>query len=230
MELEIPLENLSLEEKIEKVLIKVLVVDIGIKHLGLCLAFVDKEYIIDHIVDINLIDITIYTHNNCKKEDCKLYHTKTAWDWLEHVFVEHPCFEQSDIILIERQPITGITSVEQIIFGKYRHKAELINPCNVHRFLNIKHLNYEQRKEFCVNFGIKYLDEKQQEELKNYERMHDICDCIEMLVYWTNKKYTEKIKQDEIDRQHVVYKDVLEKIDSFRYKPRCINLKELYKL
>jgi hypothetical protein len=224
MELETCLENLNINEVPFKGT-KVLVVDIGIKNLGLCLAVIDENFLIKEIVDFNLINIALYTHNNCIAEECKLYHTKTCHDWLEHIFIEHPCFEEADIILIERQPIVGgIVVVEQIIFGKYRHKSHLISPNNVHKFLNIKHLDYDGRKQFSVNFGMKYLSFEQQVELKSYERMHDITDAIEILVYWTNKNHKEKIKQEHVARQYKEYSNIFEKLDSYRYIGEKINL------
>lgn len=226
MDIETNLEKLTIEDK---PLYKILVVDVGIKHMGLCLAFVDYEYIIEKIVDFNLIDITRYTHNNCEGgyDACKLHHTKTCWDWLEHVFMEHPCFGQADIILIERQPIVGITCVEQIIFGKYRSKTHLISPNNVHKFLRIAHLDYEKRKKFSEAFGMKYLSEEQQKELLTYERAHDITDAIEMLVYWTNKKHSEKIRQEYLESQQKEYTSTFERLESFRYRGGNINLVQI---
>jgi hypothetical protein len=137
---------------------------------------------------------------------------------MEHIYEQHPCFDQADIILIERQPIVGgIVVIEQLIFGKYRHKAKLINPVNVHKFLGIRHLNYDNRKIFSVKFGKQYLDSKLLTDLDSYERQHDITDAIEMLIYWTNKHHNELVQEEYKQSQHKQYKNVFDKLESFRY-------------
>ena len=215
--MELDLQKLTIHDSI-----KILSVDIGIIHLGLCLALINNNYKLEKIVDINLIDISHYTHNRYKRDECQLYHTKTIYDMVVHILSEHPCFDEADIILIERQPPSGLVAIEQIIFGMYRDKAQLIAPNSVHKFLGIGHLDYDNRKIFSEKFAKKYLSQDQQDELMNYERAHDIGDAIEMLVFWTNKKHLEKLKKDRYDRCNVEYKDIFEKLESFRYVPNVI--------
>jgi len=215
------LMNLEIDDNERK---KVLIIDIGVKHLGLCLALINQDYTFSEIVDINLIDITNYTHNNNCIINCELYHTKTFYDWLTHVFVEHTCFDESDIILIERQPPLGFCVVEQIIFGKYRYKSHLINPRNVHKFLGITNLDYENRKIFSEKKGSQYLSTELLCQLKTYNRQHDITDAICMLLYWLNKhnyEYKKKEQRKKMENFRINgYNNCFEYLETFRYLNR----------
>ena len=68
----------------------VLSIDIGILNLGISVSTLDEEFNLIDIVNIDLIDITKFTHKSgpCK-EKCTLNHTKTFSDWLDHVFQEN---------------------------------------------------------------------------------------------------------------------------------------------
>jgi len=206
---------------------KVLSVDVGVQHLGLSLALVKKEnFIFERIVAINLVDITKFTHNVCELKNCRLYHTKTMWDYLSHVFVEHPCFEEADVILVERQPPVGFVVVEQIIFGRFREKTWLINPRSVHKFFGIGVFDYDARKIETEKIASKNLSNEQKEELKNFERQHDIGDSVCQLLYWCNKRnYEYKLarRDNEIKEQQKLRDmkniNTFAYLDSFKFVP-----------
>lgn len=203
--------------------LNILIIDVGVHHLGMVLARINKDYTGPQIIDINLINITKYTHNNVSSDKCTLYHEKTFHDWMTHVFIEHTAFDEADIILVERQPPLGFVVIEQIIFGKYRHKTHLIHPRNVHSFMNITHLDYDGRKEKSEILGKKYLSSEQLQEIMTFERSHDITDGICMLLYWLNKKNKEH--RDLLSRQYLQtqrnsleYRETSDYFEQFRYK------------
>lgn len=186
------LSELNITNKIYSVLS----IDIGVNNLGLSCSFIDEKFQLKEIYWIELIDITKYTHTKVQRSECKLHHTKTFSDWMEHLFQEYSdFFIKSDFILVERQPPTGFTVVEQLIFNKWRNKTFLINPINMHMFLRIRDLDYEQRKQVTENTAVKYLKGNIKDQFNCYDRKHDIGDSICMLLYWLDKKQKEYEKQ-----------------------------------
>ena len=182
----------------------VMSIDIGILHLGLSVTTLDEEYNIIEIVWIDLIDITKFTHTwGIRKEKCKLFHTKTFCDWLNHVFQENIFFfEIADYILIERQPPMGLVAVEQLIFSRWREKAILISPNSMHKYFNIGHKDYDNRKIATEKIAKMFLKNKALvEQLGYYHRVHDITDSICIMLFWVNnkkKEYREKQREKRI--------------------------------
>ena len=174
-------------------------IDIGVKHLGISLSAVNKDYTLNEIIWIDVIDITTFVHlDDQAKKECTLYHDKTFTDYLEHVFYLHTnLFKIADWILIERQPIQGFVVVEQLIFSKYRSKTILISPNSVHAWIGFNKLglDYDGRKVHSVSYMKKYLSDYYIDILNNFSRAHDIADTICILQYWLNKKNIEYKKE-----------------------------------
>ena len=181
--------------------IKILVVDVGVQHLGLVLALVRSDYTLSQVVDFNLVDISTYTHHNpSTRTQCLDRHTRTFADWTCHVFLEHPCFGEADQILVERQPPGGFVVIEQLIFSRFRDKTILVHPRTVHSFLGITGRDYDGRKAYSEFFAAKYLSPEQREELGGLVRQHDIADAVCMLIYWINKhNYEHRQRQHLAD-------------------------------
>jgi len=229
MTLDLSLKLLSLDDisdvepstplKLTQEILNILIVDVGVQHLGLVLAQVKKDYTFD-IIDINLINITEYTHNVCPLEECTLFHTKTFSDWMTHIFREHTAFDEADIILVERQPPQGFVVIEQLIFNKYRNKTELIHPKSVHSFMGIMDLDYENRKEKSVLFSKNYLSFDLFQKLYEFERAHDMTDGICMIAYWCDKQKCDKQKNIETKKKtsNIVDKSMDEFFEKFCYK------------
>lgn len=199
---------------------KVLSIDVGILHLGISFSLLNEDYTLYKVETIDLINITKYTHNKCKRDDCKLHHTKTFYDWIEHIIQEYnEYFEYCDIILIEKQPPQGFVVIEQLIFGKYRNKTTLISPQSVHKYFNLFGLDYDMRKEMSVKIADKYLSDELIEKSKKYERRHDISDSICMLMYFISKKQIEyrKKKSYELLSRDLSGMNVIDKLETFRY-------------
>lgn len=208
----IKLDSLKLGDDQESKEYIVMSIDIGVNNLGLSVGICDYEYKLKEIVWIDLINITEYTHSTIPKKECKLHHTKTFSDWMEHIYQENSqFFERSDYILIERQPPTGFTVIEQLIFNRWRHKSYLINPVNIHCFMNIKEFNYEQRKLATEGLAKKILSKNKDllEQFSFYVRKHDIGDSICMMLYWLDKRHKEY--QNEINKLRI--KESFDKIN-----------------
>jgi len=208
---------------------KILSIDIGVIHFGISMSLVNKDYTLKEVIWVDNINITNYKHSKCKYSECKLHHTKTFCDWIEHLIQEHyDYFEGADVILLEKQPPQGFVAVEQLIYAKYRHKTYLISPNSVHKYLNFKGLDYEMRKKLSEKVADRVLSQELIEKTKRYDRRHDIADTICMLLFFLSKKREEYQKQERIKRLESL-KDidglsVMEKLEKFRYF-KCPNRK-----
>jgi hypothetical protein len=199
---------------------KVLSIDVGIIHFGITYSLLNQDFTLKDIIWADNIDITKFEHKKCTYSECKLYHTKTFYDWIEHIIQENnEYFEDSDMIIIEKQPPMGFVVVEQLIFGKYRNKTTLISPISVHKFFNFIDLDYDMRKEMSIKIGDKYLSKELLDRCKSFDRRHDITDSICMLLYFINKKQIEyrKKKRYEMLTRDLSGMNVIEKLETFRY-------------
>lgn len=196
--------NCNIESESEDSTQCVMSIDIGILHLGISVAILDKEYNLIEIIWIDLINITEFSHGRyVSEEKCKLFHTKSFCDWLDHVYQENSdFFEMADYILIERQPPIGLVAIEQLIFSRWRHKAILISPNSMHKHFNIGHYDYDNRKKATEKIANKFLTNNDLvEQLTYYNRIHDITDSICLMIFWINKKqkeYTYKMRKKMI--------------------------------
>ena len=211
-------ESIEIEPK-EKTY-KILSIDVGVIHFGISLSILNEDFTLKEIVDVDNIDITKYKHTKCPVDKCTLYHTKTFYDWIEHTIQENKeYFEDSDMIIIEKQPPQGFVVVEQLIFSKYRRKTTIISPQSVHKFLNFFDLDYEKRKELSIKIADRYLSPELIERTKSFDRRHDISDSICMLLYFINKKQEEYKKAQRYSRmtRDLNGMNAIEKLETFRY-------------
>lgn len=199
---------------------KILSIDVGVIHFGISLSILNEDFTLKEIIAVDNIDITKYKHTKCSIDKCTLYHTKTFYDWIEHTIQENKeYFEDSDIIIIEKQPPQGFVVVEQLIFSKYRKKTSIISPQSVHKFLNFFDLDYDKRKELSIKIADRYLSSELIERTKTFDRRHDISDSICMLLYFINKKQEEYKKVQRYSRmtRDLNGMNAIEKLETFRY-------------
>jgi hypothetical protein len=114
------------------------------------------------------VNITKYRCNG----DCRLYHTNHVADLIAHFIAQYEyIFGISDVILIERQPPTGLTSIEALLTYAFRDKVKLISPNSMHAHFGMNKLNYEERKERTTSIASKYMT------ITEF-RKHDIADAL----------------------------------------------------
>lgn len=200
----------------------ILVLDIGVIHLGLLIAEVSEDFSRHDILFVDLINITHFKHSTISSEECTLYHTRNFADWVDHFLQENRAFfDAADLILIEKQPPQGFVVVEQLIFGKFRAKTQLINPRQVHAYLNFTHLDYEKRKEFACKIADHELPPHLLEQTHFYDRRHDIGDCVCMLLFYMRKKAREwkvKKRREAFEAmKDMTGMSVSEKLELFRF-------------
>jgi len=205
---------------------KVLSIDVGVINLGISVSLINRDYTLKEIIWVDNIDITDYKHTKCLISECKLHHTKTFSDWIEHVIQENKeYFDESDIIIIERQPPLGFVVVEQLIFSKYRHKSKIVSPNSVHKYFNFLKSDYDKRKELSIKIGDKFLSEKLIERAKSFNRRHDISDSICIMIYFINKKQEEYKKTQRTKELEKITMDssginIFQRLEVFRYSVR----------
>lgn len=167
--------------------IKVLSIDIGIINLGYVYCEIGDDL---NVIECNRVDITHMRHNKTKHCDCKLHHDFCIPDYLDHFIQEHQnLFDESDVILVERQPIMGLQNLQDFFFIRFRKKIKLISPNAVHKFFKMTKCDYELRKIESVNLTMQYLS--QFLTFQSNERKHDISDAMLMILYY---KLTKKVK------------------------------------
>jgi len=210
----------------------VLSIDIGILNLGISVGLIDKEFNLKEVTYVDLIDITKYTHEKqLHGVDCKLHHTRSVADWMEHVFHEHtPLFEQASYILVERQPPQGLVSIEQMIYYRWRNKCHLISPSSMHKYYRIGHYDYDQRKEQTMYIAENKYQWHQRaiDQYKLYTRKHDMSDSICLMGFWLHKKKKACIEKERQDRFKKVKfsntgENMNEWFEQYKYIPKvCI--------
>lgn len=199
---------------------KILSIDIGINNLAMVVCSLDTNYLSreEIILDREIIfcDLINITDNNCHDVECKLHHDKVMCDYIMHLFKNYrEYFETSDVILIERQPLTGLVSIQELIMREYRDKSFLISPISMLKFFDLLQYKYEDRKVRTERIASKYLSSFK--EFVFNERRHDMADafCIMYYYIYTKKKeYVEIMKERQFIKDNQQY---LQSIQSFKY-------------
>jgi len=126
-----------------------------------------------------------------------------------------------DHVRIERQPLTGLTDVEQLLFGHFRSKARLVSPNSMHRHFHIGHYVYEQRKTQTTRIAEPYLCHL---PAWQRERVHDLADALCIVLFSLHIEGREaeqqRIQQRKAERQqqHVIVDDTF--FEQFKCRPR----------
>lgn len=206
----------------------VLSIDVGILNLGMSVTIIDSEFNIQEITWVNLYDITKYTHDHfLDKKTCNLNHTKAIADWMEHLFIDkQDLFDNVDYILLERQPLSGLVAIEQLIYYKYRDKCHLISPRSMHCFFRINNNDYESRKIETIKIALDkyYWNPDAINIFNSFNRKHDISDSICLMAFWIhNQKEILKEKRKREYARNLVYRhsnlSMNDWFDLFKFKP-----------
>lgn len=203
---------------------KILSIDVGLLHLALVKICLSDDHLIrdevikeDEIVLCELVDITELV-SNCNDPKCELHHDKIICDYMMHLFKKYVSdFDSADLILVERQPPTGLVAVEQLIIREYRNKSKLISPTAMLNFFGILHFEYIERKIHTEKIAMEYLG-----GIKVFvfnERRHDMADAFCILYYHLSikrKEYKEELKKEELRK---INKTFATNLQQFKYIP-----------
>jgi hypothetical protein len=119
-------------------------VDPGFRHLAVASIDVDvrtMRIVSDRCV---LVD-AVKAQEQCT--DTKCVHTKTTSSRLRHVYAKlDNIVNKAEAIYIERQPLTGMTDIEQLLFDRWRGNSVLINSRRMRKSLDCWTDDYDDRK------------------------------------------------------------------------------------
>ena len=151
----------------------VLGIDVGIINLALVQVEVDDEsWEIKRVCACHRVDTTLL----CTSRE-------TADRVVATVERFQAVFDTSDVVLIERQPLTGLTGVEEVLFYMFRQKCQKVSPNSMHKFFGINSLDYEARKHKTVSRARPWLRDEPG-WIKNPERQHDMADAMCIILWW----------------------------------------------
>ena len=162
-------------------MLNVIGIDIGYKNLGLVDVSVTDtfEYIVN---DTRRIDLT---YIKCPSS-CTLPHTNEVADLVAHFIQDNQqILDKADIILLERQPPGGLTSIETVLLYVFRHKTKLVSPNSMHKHFRIGHLDYEHRKIKTEEITTPYLSAF--DGFSNQVRKHDMADAMCLILFYFSK-------------------------------------------
>ena len=167
-------------------------IDVGYHNMALVESHLDEDYV-PQIKEAFAVDITKIPHRKLNRCNCKLEHTSEVADYMAHFFQEYGEYlDRADLVLVERQPPTGLTQIETLILYLYRSKTVLVSPNSMHAHFHIGHLEYDRRKEETVKIAERYVDEL-------VGRKHDVADAVCLMLFHTHHM-REKARMKKIDR------------------------------
>ena len=131
-------------------------IDVGIVNLAVVFAELhDVTFEITRFLQLENVNTTIMSHTTVTRQNCTLGHAKTTADRISHFVQERQTLFDA---CQERQPLVGLTDVEQVLFLLFRTKAQLVSPNAMHCFFNINGFNYQGRKQQTTMIVDHYLD------------------------------------------------------------------------
>jgi len=178
-------------------------IDVGVINMAIVKGEIDIETLtIKKIIDVQKIDLMTLPHEKVSREECTLHHSNGFFDRLSHLKQEFAyLFDDSEKILIERQPPGFGVTIEQILMSFWRQKTVLISPNSMHAYFHLSN-DYDMRKIQTVQIATPHL--KNFEAWKeNSDRLHDISDAFCILVFGLHKErqrledMEKKLQQDQ---------------------------------
>jgi hypothetical protein len=178
-------------------------IDVGYNNLAILVALLETENKQLYIRDVDYTDTIDLPKFNCYRPACRLHHDRSHADYMRHVFEDKWSFDLSETILVEQQPPTGFTVIQELIRDNYRDKFQLSSPAHVQAKMQMSQLyppdadektRYELRKHFVTEWSRPFLL-KYGIDLRCWDRCHDIADAFLQLCVWIddhNLKVTGK--------------------------------------
>jgi len=120
-----------------------------------------------------------------------------------------PKLTEKAVIMVERQPPTGLTAIEYLILHILKdYTIVRVAPNSLHKQFQIGHLCYEKRKEFIEKYVEKYFTNTRKTKTKydNMTRKHDVADSILFCLFYCRKN-------------KISFKNVVEDFELFRFVP-----------
>lgn len=157
-------------------------------------------------VDAPHIEVRTYGNVDITRET----RSRELWDRLVDVEARllGPLAREADVVLIERQPPTGIGTITAFWYSRYRDKIVLVHPRSVHKMFGMGHLSYDMRKRASVDIASKFIPDLGAGG--GGRRVHDVADALVMICFHVRAT-----------RVQPVAKPPHEWMDAFKFFPDC---------
>ena len=176
---------------------KIIGIDVGCTNLALVKAKVNVESNIS--IDVLFAQMFDLKNIICHAKDCIFTpgdksSAHRCHHWVENI---HRVFQDTDLILMERQPLFGLTGIEQSIYIYLKQrfsdglasKVRLISPNSMHAFFKMSK-NKEERRCEIVKITEDYLCEIRAFQVAK-EKDH-LADAFGFILFYTQSILTQK--------------------------------------
>ena len=168
-------------------------IDVGYHNMAMVETLVNEDYDVT-VTNVYIIDLKNLPHRRVSVRNCCLNHSNEIVDLMAHFIQEYgSILDNADKVLIERQPPTGLTQIETLLFYLYRNKTTLVSPNAMHSHFKIGHLEYNDRKQQTILIANPYL-----KDYPNLGRIHDASDALCLILFhvWPYKERKRLLKID----------------------------------
>lgn len=196
--------------------------DVGWSNLAFVYCTVDETtHTIETILQADRVNLKEIPHQRVLRSVCTLMHSADAHDLMQHFFQEYGTqWPIIDVVLIERQPQGGLVHIEQILYGQWRSKAQLVAPRSMHKHFQINHLDYDQRKQKTTALAQPYLQTLPQWNIRA-DRLHDMADAMCLILYHLEIQKSQNIQNNTkpiLDLNQFVFQPVIQLADSSAFQ------------
>ena len=196
-------------------------IDIGVHNLGWCWCEIGEDWDPLNIIvkDVGRRDISIHSHLSVCPRECKLHHDNNMVDYVLHFKQDYGwMFDQSDLVLIERQPPGGFINIQDLLTYFWRDKVQLINPISVHTHFGMRMYDYDERKVKSMEIASKFIGHMK--SFKTNVRKHDMADAMLSILWLVGGKrqdyLDEKRRREAYERRKLLKLDCIEDLEQFR--------------
>ena len=189
-------------------------VDVGITNLGISLSKVEMEpeFTLENVIRSNTFTLPEITRKTCKKSHCVQYGDNSFSHHVRH-FVEEESvnyFDLADLILIERQPATMYTAIEQLLNYIFPEKVLLQSPMTLHRWMGTVGLCRQQKKQESLRRAFPYV-----KNLPGFQNLkahrHDLADAVVYTLLYLDLEKEKYASTTENAFRHFQYEyDIVE--------------------
>lgn len=172
-------------------MMKICSIDVGLINLGISLSNVVLEptFKIVQVIECNTINLTKVTSKICRKGTCAQYKDRSFSHHVRHFVEKYRSiyFEPASIILIERQPRTVFTAIEQLLNFIFPRKVKLQSPISLHAWMGTVGQSRENKKKESLRRAYPYV--KHLPGFVNLKQhRHDLADAVVYTLFYLEMK------------------------------------------
>lgn len=194
----------------------ILGIDVGMVHLALAHTCTNAAFETFEVRAVHLINMACPSHGTVSRADCTLFHSGMACDRVAHVLQEHAAlFAAADVVVIERQPPSGLRDVEQVFAVALRNKCVMMSPRTMHVALGSNGLPYDARKAVAVGVAERYVPDLR----TRFAKADDVADAVCLALTYCRQQRVVVAAARAKQRAAAVAATAGLCLDAYRYKP-----------